>query len=139
MFRNILVPIDLTDKHQPAVDAAAKLAEANHGSIELLHVIETIAGLPMEEEKTFYERLERVARKHLDKWGRSLAQRGLEWRAEVVFGPRSSEVVRRAEAAASDLIVLTVPRVMPDQPVTSLGSLGYKVGLLAQCPVLLVK
>lgn len=139
MFRNILLPIDLTDKHQPALEAAANLAGSNNGTIELLHVIEVMTGLPLEEEKTFYQRLERVARKHLETLGQPLTQRRIHWHAEIAFGHRALEVVRRAQNAGSDLIVLTVPRIAPENPVTSLGSLGYKVGLLSQCPVLLVK
>ncbi len=139
MFHKILLPIDLTDKHQPALNAAADTAKQSGGSIELLHVIEVIAGLSMDEEKTFYQRLERVARKHLEKLGEQLSKRQVAWRAEVIFGARAPEVVRRAHEQEIDLIVLSAPRLSPENPAASLGSVSYRVSLLAQCPVLLVK
>ncbi len=139
MFRKILVPIDLTDKHEAALVAAADAARQSGGTIELLHVIEVIPGLSMEEEKSFYQRLDRVARKHLDKWGELLTARKVEWRGEVVFGHRAPEVVRRAAQEAVDLIVLSAPRLSPESPGASLGSVSYRVSLFAQCPVLLVK
>ena len=57
MFKQILLPLDLTDKHQAAFDLAVKLTRESGGTIVLLHVIEVIAGLPVDEEKTFYQRL----------------------------------------------------------------------------------
>jgi universal stress protein A len=139
MFHKILLPLDLTDKHQPALDAAADAAKQSGGVVELLHVIEVMAGLSLDDEKTFYQRLERKARKHLEKWGQQLDQRQVGWRAEVVFGARAPEVVRRAHEQKADLVVLTAPRLTPESPGASLGSVSYRVSLLAQCPVLLVK
>jgi nucleotide-binding universal stress UspA family protein len=48
-------------------------------------------------------------------------------------------IVEFAEKNGADLIVLTAPRLDPSQLSTSWGSLSYKVGILARCPVLLVK
>ena len=36
MFKKILLPVDLTDKHKPALDMAARLAEQNGGTVTLL-------------------------------------------------------------------------------------------------------
>ncbi len=74
MFKKILLPVDLTDKHKPALDAAAKLAGQYGGTVTLLHVVEIIPGLPMEEEGTFYGRLERVARNQLQQLGKRLEE-----------------------------------------------------------------
>ncbi len=139
MFKKILAPIDLTDKHGPALNAAADLAKQAGGEIVLLHVIEVIAGLPLEEDKNFYGRLEQKARAHLQEMGRPLSQRGIVWRAEVVCGNRGPEVVRFAAATGVDLIVLTSPRLDPTNPGTGWGSLSYKISLMCQCPVMLVK
>ncbi len=68
MFKKILAPIDLTDKHGPALNAAADLAKQAGGEIVLLHVIEVIAGLPLEEDKNFYGRLEQKARRTSRRW-----------------------------------------------------------------------
>ena len=139
MFQRILLPLDLTEKHQSAIAVAAELAGRSKGEVTLLHIVELIPGLPLEEEKPFYVRLERLARAHLERLGGSLAERGIAWRAEVLFGMRAPEIARFAADRATDLILLTAPRIDPNNPVASLGSVSYKVSILAPCPVLLVK
>jgi nucleotide-binding universal stress UspA family protein len=37
MFMQIVVPVDLSDRHQPALDLAARLVERNRGKVTLLH------------------------------------------------------------------------------------------------------
>lgn len=139
MFKKILLPVDLTDKHKPALDVAADLASQPGGEIVLLHVIEVIPGLSMEEERDFYGRLEKKARAHLGRLGEQLKQRKVPWCAEVLCGNRGPEIVRFAGTATVDLIVLTSPRLDPANLQAGWGSLSYKIGLLCQCPVLLVK
>ena len=139
MFKNILLPVDLTDKHGPALDAAARLAEQAGGAVTLLHVVELIPGLPMEEEATFYGRLERVARGHLQPFLRRLEERYIACRLEVRFGKRAAETVRYAAETAADLLVVTAPPVDPANPAAGLQSMSYAVGMFARCPVLVVK
>jgi len=107
--------------------------------VTLLHVIEVIPGLSVEEERAFYDRLERRARGQLNHWGARLEGQLISWRQEVLFGHRAPECVRYAAAEGVDLIILTAPRFEPAAPTAGWGSLSYKVGLLSQCPVLLVK
>src|SRR5262245_62087329 len=139
MFQKILLPIDLSERHQAALDAAVDLARQSGGEITLLHVIEVIAGLPMEEDQTFYSRLEKMARKHLNQLGALLKGRQVSWQAEILFGHRGPEIVKYAQEKGVHLIVLTAPRFDPDNLGISWGSLSYKVSVLAPCPVLLVK
>jgi nucleotide-binding universal stress UspA family protein len=42
MFQKILVPVDLTDVHQPALNIAARLAQESAGEVRLLYVMEVI-------------------------------------------------------------------------------------------------
>jgi len=139
MFKKIILPVDLTDKHQRAVELAGDLAEQTRGEVILLHVIEIIPGLPMEEERDFYDRLEARANKLLQQLQGKLEARKLMARGVVVYGTRAKEVVHFAGQTGADLIVLTAPRPDPDHPGAAMGSLSYKVGVLAECPVLLVK
>jgi universal stress protein A len=139
MFQNVLVPVDLTDAHQRTLEIAAELARAGGGTVTLLHVVEVVAGLSFDEERDFYERLAEAARTHLAGLGKQLDQKQVAWRAEVVFGNRAAEVVRHAAEAKADLIALTSHRVDPQQAGAGWGTLSYKIGILAQCPVLLVK
>jgi nucleotide-binding universal stress UspA family protein len=138
MFRKLLLPVDLSDRHAAALQVAADLAGPS-GEVTLLHVVELIPGLPQEEERGFYDRLERAAVKHLDRLGTALTQRGVPWRQVVVLGNRAPDLVRHARESGADLIVLTAPPFDPAHPAAGWGSLSHKVGLLAPCPVLLVK
>ncbi len=138
MFKKILLPLDLTDRHAEAVQIAIGLAREG-GEVTLLHVVELIPGLPRDEEPTFYNRLERKAVAHLERWGSTIAAEKVPVRAEVVFGDRVREVVGYAARAEADVIVLGSQRLEPDRPAAGLGSLSYRIGLFCNCPVLLVK
>ena len=139
MFKQILVPVDLTDAHGRALDIAAMLSAQSGGQITLLHVVELIAGLSPEEGKDFYSRLEKKARDHLGRLAAQLTSRKAAVRTEVIFGNRAVEVVRYAQQQATELIVLTSHRIDPHQGIASLGTLSHRVGILAPCPVLLMK
>jgi universal stress protein A len=139
MFQKILVPVDLTDVHQPALDIAARLAQESAGEVTLLHVIEVIAEVWAGEDREFYDRLEQKARDHLARLGHSLGERAVPRREEVVFGSRAPEIVRYAVEAGIDLIVLKSHRIDLQNPSAGWGTVSYKVGILAQCPILLVK
>jgi nucleotide-binding universal stress UspA family protein len=138
MFANILLPVDLADRHEAALTQAAELARHSGGAVELFHVIETLVGLPVEEERDFYARLEQAARKHLDKLGRMLDAAGVAWRARVQLGQRGATIVMHARESGADLIVLTSPRLDPASA-AGWGSLSFKISFLSACPVLLVK
>lgn len=139
MFQKILLPVDLTDKHAAALAAAGRLAEQNGAEVTLLHVVEVIPGLSMEEEATFYGRLERMARGHLQQLGKPLEGRAAAWRVEVRFGKRAAETVRYAEEAGADLLIVTGPPVDPNNPIAGMQSMSYTIGMLSRRPVLVVK
>ncbi len=40
---------------------------------------------------------------------------------------------------SDDLIILTAPLFDPANPATAWGSMSYKIGMLAQCPVRLLR
>ena len=139
MFKRILLPIDLSDKHHQAVEIAANLAGPNGGEVVLIHVVELIAGIPIEEERAFYQRLEKTAKSHLERLGDRLKQSNVAWRAKVFIGHRVPEIIRHAEEMKADLIVLTSPPLDPNNLLAGMGSMSYKIGLFSPCPVLLVK
>src|SRR5262245_6195248 len=139
MFQRILLPVDLSDRHEAALKAAAELGRASGAEIVLLHVIELIPGLSVEGEKPFYARLERKAREHLQQLGRRLDEARARWRVEVRLGRRAGEVVAWAREAGTDLIVLTSPTPDPANALAGLGSLSFHLGVVAPCPVLLVR
>jgi nucleotide-binding universal stress UspA family protein len=139
MFRNILVPVDLSDRHHQAVEIATRLAKESDGEVTLLHVIETLPGFDQAEESDFYRRLEQMALDHLMQLGRYVEEHQVHRREEIVYGHRAPEIVRYATETGVDLIVLSSHRIDPTDPAAGWGTVSYKVGILAQCPVLLVK
>jgi nucleotide-binding universal stress UspA family protein len=136
MFKKILLPIDLTDRHQRALSLAADLARSSGGEVLLLHVIENIPGL--ESEEGFYRRLEQVSSKHLGKLSEQLTAQNIPSRALVLVGKRGRDIVRQAREWNADLVILTAPRI-DSAHTLGLGSLSYQVGVFAPCTVLLVK
>src|SRR5437899_2206478 len=131
MFKKILLPLDLTDRHAAALQLAADLARQG-GEVTLLHVVEVIPGLSREEEAPFYARLERKATAHLERWAGELSSAHVSVRGEVVFGERVREVVDYVSRTGVDLIVLTSPPFEPDRPIAGLGSLSYRIGLVCK-------
>jgi nucleotide-binding universal stress UspA family protein len=136
-FHHILVPTDLTKRTEKALQLAEQLAVPDTSRITLLHVIATIDGLEFDELKPFYERLERKARAEMTGLVRQTGAMGSE--CAVVYGRAHEEIVKFAAAHDVDLIVLASHRVNPSMANRDWGTVSYKVGILAQCPVLLVK
>jgi nucleotide-binding universal stress UspA family protein len=139
VFKKILVPVDLSDTHQQAIEIAGRLAGEGDGQVTLLHVVEVIPGLWVEEERDFYDRIEAAARDHLSRIGRELEKLHVPRREEIIFGNRAEEIVRYATEMGVDLIVLSSHRIDLKNPGAGWGTLSYKIGILSQCPVLLVK
>ncbi|MCS7016618.1 MAG: universal stress protein, partial [Gemmatales bacterium] len=111
LFRKILVPLDLTDKHQKSLEIAANLAQQSGGEVTLLHVIELIPDLPREEQPDFYDHLEQEARRHLQELAQRLADKQVPWHIVILYGNRADEVITYASENAADLIVLSSHKV----------------------------
>jgi nucleotide-binding universal stress UspA family protein len=139
MFKRILMPVDLSDQHEAALNMAAELCRPGDGEIILIHAIEVIAGLNVEEERPFYDRLERIARAQLSRLGQQLDRKQVRWRIEIRLGQRVPEIVQYAREIDADLVVLSTPRPDPANLLAGLGSVGVRVGLVVPCPVLLVR
>ena len=138
-FHHVLVPTDLTERTEKALELAARLAVSSTCRVTLLHVVETIDGLPFDEIKDVYGRLERKARTAMARLTRHAPAPAAPVTPEVVFGRRAEEIVKFAAANGVDLIVLASHRVNPSMVNRDWGTISYKVGILAPCPVLLVK
>ncbi|MFQ5889513.1 MAG: universal stress protein [Gemmatimonadota bacterium] len=138
MFRNILVPVDLTEKNAAAVGVARDLALQSDGEVTLLHVIETL-DLPFEELEDFYLKLEEQAGRGMDELGRPLREAGVTLKQHICYGRRASEIVAYAEEAETDVIILSSHRLDPENPERGWATISHQVAILSQCPVLLVK
>jgi universal stress protein A len=139
MFQRILVPTDLTERAKKALNLALTLSVPDKSRVILLHVIETFRGLEFEEMKPFYQKFEKQAQEKMARARARLPRTRTEVVQEIVYGDRAEEIVKFASAHKVDLIVLASHRVNRSAVGRDWGTISYKVGLLAQCPVLLVK
>ncbi|MFC1895792.1 universal stress protein [Thermodesulfobacteriota bacterium] len=139
MFKNILVPTDLSEKSAGALEIAANIALQYQACVYLLHVIEVIADASFDEFKDFYMRLEKKAQRAMDALTAPYKDRSVDLRPSTVYGTRAGEILNFATSHDIDLIVLNSHRIVPGDSIQGWGTISYKVGILAQCPVLLVK
>ncbi len=139
MFRNLLVPVDFTDKNEAAIGIAIETARRDGAEVVLLHVIETIDHMEFDEMSDFYRKLETRAAAKLAVLADRFASAGVRARYEILFGKRVELILRAAVDAAADLIVLSSHRVDREHPALGLGAISYQVAIVARCPVLLVK
>lgn len=139
MFRNILIPVDFSEGNKGALEIAAAMARRSEAVITLFHVIETIDDADFVEMKDFYGRLEKRATKAMDGLMATLADHDLTVKQKIVFGNRAAKILLYAVEYKADLIVLSSHKINPAEPAKGWGSISHKVGILSQCPVLLVK
>ena len=142
MFRKILVPVDFTEKNEAALKSAIEIAGRGDGEgseIILFHVVETIDHIDFNEMSDFYRGLETRASARIFTLEEDLKRQGLRVRNEVLFGKRAETIVSYAEEKAVDLMILSSHKVDRDHPALGLGTLSYRIAIVARCPVLLVK
>ena len=105
-------------------------------------LIAIVTGIQLKAElgdRPLAYRIEQAARDHLAKLGRYFEELLVRRREEVIFGDRAHEIVRYATETGVELIVLSSHRIDLGNPSAGWGTVSYKVGILSQCPVLLVK
>ncbi len=139
MFDHILVPLDLTGRNARAVTVALDLARQHGSRVTLLHVMQRIEYIAVGELRSFYRDLRAKAERVLERAGRELVADGVKVRRIVQVGDVPRAIVRQAETAKADLIVMGSHAVDPTELGQGLGTTSYKVAILCRCPVLLVK
>ena len=139
MFKHILVPTDFTEKSLRALEIAMKMAFQDMCRVTVLHVIETIEDAEGDEFTEFYERLRTRSHKRLTEIVDRFVSRDLLIQTEILYGNRANEIVRFAQENSIDLIVLSSHRIDAASEALGFGTISYKVGILAHCPVMMVK
>ena len=139
LFRNILVPTDLSEKSEKALEIAIKMCTTDDHRIYLLHVIETLQRDEDDEFQSFYEKLKHRAIRKMDVMIKKNEEKGVIIDNEIAYGNRSMEIIRFAKEYHIDLIVLSSHRIENVEPSDGWATISYKVGILSPCPVLLVK
>ncbi len=139
MFKRILVPTDLTERSLKAFEVAMRFALHDGSRVSLLHVIETIDDAEFEDFRDFYSKLEKRARKVMEDIVGRYGNERVVVEPGIVYGKRVREIIRFAEERAIDLIILSSHPVEKEAGLQAWGTISYKVGILSNCPVMLVK
>lgn len=139
MYENILVPVDFSPGNSKALETAIKLAPSKKGVITLFHVIESINDTDYMEIKDFYLKLEKKAHDELARLAGLFSDSGVKIRLKTEIGERAGSILKYAAERKCDLIVMNSHRIKPDDGAAGWGTISYKVGILSQCPVMLVK
>jgi len=139
MFKNILVPTDLSERSLKALDIALRMSSKDQGKITLLHVIEIIEDADDNEFMDFYEKLKIRAQKKMVAMIKKYGHRPSDIRMEIILGNRAREIVKFAYQSNADLIVLSSHKIERLDPADGWATISYKVGILSHCPVMMVK
>ena len=141
-FHHILVPIDSMAKNNSATDIAFELAVQNKATTSLLHVVQEIASAgdaPDEETTEFYEHIRARAESELERISQRFLEADISCEVKVRIGDRLREIVEFSRQHQVDLIVMASHRIDPDHLPETWGTLSYKVSVICECPILLVK
>ncbi len=139
MFTQILVPVDFSEQNKLALKMALDLGQMSGGMVHLLHVIKLIEGDSYDEFADFYGKLQTQAQTRMEKLLTAVSLEDVDVEPHIVVGHRVQEILRFAEDNDVDLILMNSHKIDPDNPDEGWGTISQKVGILAQCPILLVK
>ena len=139
MFKHILLPTDLTDRNRKAIQIAIKMAIEDGAAITLLHVIETIEDADSEDFRKFYKQLGVRAGKKLDKMTSEYRNEKLVMEKQILYGGRVAEILNFAAGHQVDLIIMSSHKLDLEHATEGWGTISFKVGVLSECPVMLVK
>jgi len=138
MYDNILIPTDGSERSEPAVEHALKLAETYDAKIHALYVVETKAtyiltvGLDDEEMDEYREYGEETVSDVVER----AREHGLDGRGVVKTGKISEEITEYAEENDIDGIVMG--RQGHGSLEKYLGSTAEKVVRMTEIPVTVI-
>ena len=138
-FKNILVPVDFTEKNRAALEVAFELAVANRARVTLLHVIETLDVDSDDELEKFYDQLQSRADSELEQISQRFLSAGLATERKVRFGRRLAEILETCTAHTIDIVIMSSHKPDLEKPQQTWATLSYQVSVLCPCPILLVK
>jgi nucleotide-binding universal stress UspA family protein len=108
-------------------------------SITLLHVIETLKGVPFEDMHDFYESLLEKAEQTLGPLKSNLEKDGFSVRLCITYGRRSETILQYITDSDIDLVIIRSHLLDRDQPRTSFGTLSHQIALAAPCSVFMIR
>jgi len=139
MFRQILVPTDFSKKHINTLKIATNLAEKHKSTIHLLHVIEIIPDTSFKELEDFYKKLEKKAQNQMKAIMLNYKDKSVPILHHITYGNRVQEILKFIKQYEIDLIIMNSHKAKMNNPIRDWGTISYKVALLSERPVMLVK
>ena len=141
MYRNILVPVDLSDKHswRKALPTAVSLCETFQARLHLMTVVPAF-GLPMVGQffpDGYEAKLRQQAAKQLKDFAATQVPDEIESRRIVAEGKIYQEIMKAADVIKADLIVMGSHR--PELSDYLLGPNAARVVRHAKCSVMVVR
>jgi len=141
MYRNILVPVDLSDKHswRKALPTAVSLCETFQARLHLMTVVPEF-GLPMVGQffpDGYEAKLRQQAAKQLKDFAATQVPDEIESRRIVAEGKIYQEIMKAADVIKADLIVMGSHR--PELSDYLLGPNAARVVRHAKCSVMVVR
>ena len=141
MYRNILVPVDLSDKHswRKALPTAISLGRAFEASLHVITVVPDF-GLPMVGQffpEGYEEKLRQQAAKQLKAFVVEQVPDAISTRRIIAEGKIYQEILKAAAAIEADLIVMASHH--PELKDYLLGPNAARVTRHADCSVLVVR
>ncbi len=157
IYRKILVPYDISNPSDNALEHAIRLKKAspNETEIILLHVIE-VPILPVIEQaiksrkdskltafeehtEYVYSSIKKEVIKKMDEKKRNYEQAGLRIKADVVKGKPVDMVLEYAEKEGVELIIMGNVGLGGSSKLTALGSVSRGVLERSKCPVMIIR
>jgi nucleotide-binding universal stress UspA family protein len=146
--RTILVPLDGTAAHEPALGVASTLGRAWHATLHLVIVVPTVGTLSGHEAATglfmpltkraLLDLAERGAEEYVQRLVEALTAEGVPTMGYVSRGEPAASVVEAANKVGADLVVMASHAKDPMDAFWS-GSLTPKVMEKLGRPILLVR
>ena len=139
MFGQILVPTDFSKKHINPLEMATNLAKQYKSTIHLLHIIEIIPNTTFAEFEEFYNELENRAQKQMSNLVSNYQGEPVKILPHISYGNRVEEILKFIKENEIDLIIMSSHKVEMENPVHNWGTISYRVALLSESPIMLVK
>ena len=139
MYKNILIPMDLSGQHSHAIDEAVSTLPKEEATLTLLHIIEQIQDVDDPEVETFYENIRAKAESLLNEKVEALSARGFRVKSEIAFGKRGAEILSYANDHDVDLMIIRGHAKKVEDPRKELTYLSQQLALFASCSVLLIR
>ena len=141
MYRNILVPVDLSDKHswRKALPTAVSLCETFEARLHVMTVVPSF-GLPMVGQffpDGYEAKLRQHAAKQLKEFAATQIADAIPTRRIVSEGKIYQEILKAADVIKADLIVMGSHR--PELSDYLLGPNAARVVRHAKCSVMVVR